>query len=71
MAELARANQLPTPEPACRVAVIRAFIELINLGECEHTALGVALKVFAFHQPNVSKHTASKIVQAWTRDTAS
>jgi len=51
--------------------VIRAFIELINLGECEHTALGVALKVFAFHQPNVSKHTASKIVQAWTRDTAS
>jgi hypothetical protein len=56
------------PPAGCQAAVLRAFRELRNLGECEGTALRAALKVFTFHEPAIPPRIAAEIVQGWARE---
>ena len=55
----------PLPPPVCRATVMRAYYGMLESGAPRESALGVAVKVYCYHNPAGSMAEARSRVEHW------
>jgi hypothetical protein len=59
------ANPDSIPVPVCKATVTNAYYGMLESGAARESALGVAVKVYRYHNPANSVHKARSEVERW------
>jgi hypothetical protein len=59
------ANPDPLPPFLCKATVTRAYYGMLESGAARESALGVAVKVYQYHNPAGTVHKARSEVERW------